>query len=240
MEQSLDAYNPLASHYNQQFNYNAPSFTPQYIYTNQSSPVPPQSQYYNSNYSYYANTNGLISPNNLSPTYPFSNINNYNNNNATYYNYLCPSNTTHYHNSFSSSTNNDSAYQSQSEFISPNTENSDLNVSKFVSTPVNAQKVLNKKRKRLNDSESDSDQIKSIETINETVIEVKSKRPKVLKLNFAKSQSTNAFGPGETESLCSICNLAFYSTAKLLMHQHKFHKNGSSTECPVCCKYYFN
>ena len=242
IEQSV-LYQPSSSSlYNQQFDYNFQNYAPQHIYTNQSSPVPQQTNYYNQTYSYYPNSNGFLSPSALSPTYPtYSNITNYNNTNTTFYNHLhCPNNTTQFQNSFTSSINNDSAYQSQSEFISPNADMSDLNSSKFVSTPVNAQKVLNKKRKRPSDFENDIEQITPTENVNETVIEVKSKRPKVLKLNF-NPQTTDAYGndSGETESFCPICNLVFYSYAKLLMHQHKFHKNGSSTECPICCKYIF-
>jgi hypothetical protein len=54
------------------------------------------------------------------------------------------------------------------------------------------------------------------------------KRPKIFKLD----QNDDA---NEMQT-CGLCNLAFNSTAKLLMHQNKYHNNGSSTECPICCK----
>jgi hypothetical protein len=240
--------------YNAQFTYNSQNYPTPYNYTNQSSPALPQSQsqYYNSSYQYYyPNTNGFLSPSDLSPTNTFTN--NYNNQTATnpmthasYYNYACPSNTTQFQNSFTSSVNNDSAYQSQSEIISPNvgTTFDDLNASKFVSTPVNVERALNKKRKRQSESDTESaEQVSPLSpfSVNETLVEVKSKRPKVLKLNFATSISiingVTTTDSNESESFCTICNMSFFSTAKLLMHHHKVHKNGSSTQCPICCKF---
>jgi len=239
-----------SNQYNPQFAYNTQCYPTPYTYTNQSSPPLPQSQYYNASYqNYYPNTNGFLSPSDLSPTNTYTN--NYNSLTATntmthssYYNYACPSNA-QFQNSFTSSANNDSAYQSQSEIISPNVGITfeESNASKFVSTPVNVERVLNKKRKR--QSESDNDSVEQVSplspfSVNETLVEVKSKRPKVLKLNFASSISMIngvTSDSSESESLCTICNMSFFSTAKLLMHHHKVHKNGSSTQCPICCKY---
>jgi hypothetical protein len=75
------------------------------------------------------------------------------------------------------------------------------------------------------------------------------KRPKVIKLNI--SQTSIGFGSVNSTVLpsdinlptnnltksfpCSECNSSFNIVAKLFMHQHKHHKNRSSTECPVCC-----
>jgi hypothetical protein len=80
------------------------------------------------------------------------------------------------------------------------------------------------------------------------------KRPKVMKLNIA--QTNIGFGTVEftpilpsdlattpnnvTKSFkCTECSASFSIAAKLFMHQHKQHKNRSSTECPICCKYFF-
>ena len=35
---------------------------------------------------------------------------------------------------------------------------------------------------------------------------------------------------------CTMCSQSFGSAAKLFMHQHKYHKNGSSLQCPICFK----
>ena len=73
------------------------------------------------------------------------------------------------------------------------------------------------------------------------------KRPKVVKLDI--SQTNIGFGkvredvlPSESSNAvsksfqCSECPASFSIAAKLFMHQHKNHKNRSSTECPICCK----
>ena len=41
----------------------------------------------------------------------------------------------------------------------------------------------------------------------------------------------------QNEIICTYCNLVFNSKAKLIMHEYKYHGNGSSTECPICCKF---
>jgi hypothetical protein len=70
-----------------------------------------------------------------------------------------------------------------------------------------------------------------------------SKRPKILKLNMAINSCDSASPSSPTSSndqtptfKCVVCTLPFNSAAKLLMHQHKYHKNGSSMQCPICCK----
>ncbi len=246
----LEPYDSSSTQYSQ-FEYSNQNYHTSYDHTDQSSPTPLQSQFCNiSLQNYYSNPNGFLSSNNLSPayTYPY----NYNNtaarntlNYASYYNNACSSNTTQFQNSFTSSMNNDSAYQS--EIISPNagTSSVDMYTSEFVSTPVNFERALNKKRKRQSESNTDSvEQFSQISSINVSPysanVEVKSKRPKVLKLNFTSpisminGASTNS---SDNESVCPICNMSFYSAAKLLMHHHKIHKNGSSNQCPICCKF---
>lgn len=56
------------------------------------------------------------------------------------------------------------------------------------------------------------------------------KRPKIVKL-------TDAYRKPAVPFKCTSCPAEFQSTAKYLMHQHKHHNNGSSTQCPVCCKF---
>jgi hypothetical protein len=247
----LEPYHSSSVQYNPQFEYNNQNYHTSYNHIYQSSPAPPQSQYYN----YYPHPNGLLPPSSLSPTNTYPN--NYNNiaaTNTVNYdsnynnNYAYLGSTTQFQNSFSSSMNNDSAYQS--EIISPNdgTTSVNLNASNaFVSTPVNFERALNKKRKRQSESNTDIvEQVSKISRIklsplnaNETSVEVKSKRPKVLKLNFTSSISMIngvTTDSSEHESSCPICNMLFNSVAKLLMHHHKIHKNGTSNECPICCK----
>ena len=79
------------------------------------------------------------------------------------------------------------------------------------------------------------------------------KRPKVLKLDLTKTNigfgtvsSTPSFQINSNSEIssevtntfsCNICEQSFTTAAKLFMHQHKYHKNGSSTQCPICCKF---
>ena len=76
------------------------------------------------------------------------------------------------------------------------------------------------------------------------------KRPKVIKLDISKTNI--GFGnvvqtalPSDFNTTannvhksfnCTECNASFSIAAKLFMHQHKQHKNRSSTECPICGK----
>jgi hypothetical protein len=74
------------------------------------------------------------------------------------------------------------------------------------------------------------------------------KRPKVMKLDI--NQTNIGFGPIEYNPVysndsisssklfqCTECSASFIIAAKLFMHQHKHHKNRSSNECPICCKF---
>jgi uncharacterized Zn-finger protein len=68
-----------------------------------------------------------------------------------------------------------------------------------------------------------------------------SKRPKILKLDLnLPNQLTDCQKISQNIIQCTQCSLTFNSTAKLLMHQYKFHGNGSSTECPICFKKFGN
>ena len=58
------------------------------------------------------------------------------------------------------------------------------------------------------------------------------KRAKIVKLDQEMHQQSIV------EFVCQYCNLIFNSKAKLIMHEYKYHCNGSSTECPICCKIY--
>lgn len=128
--------------------------------------------------------------------------------------------------SSSNQLNNDSGYTSENSSPTLNshlqatspikTNESDCAKNNFHSTPVTIDNA--KKRKRNNTNESD-------ETED---YETSSKRAKPLKLNIAQVKG---------KLKCMTCTAQFDSVAKLLIHEHKFHKNGSSNECPICCKY---
>jgi hypothetical protein len=51
-----------------------------------------------------------------------------------------------------------------------------------------------------------------------------------------KSESNIHPDDEETYYKCTTCSVPFNSLAKLLMHQHKYHNNGMSSQCPICCK----
>lgn len=84
-------------------------------------------------------------------------------------------------------------------------------------------------------------------TITPTVQVKKGKRPRVVKLDLTRTSI--GFGvPQKSSKLndqvsdidcqlkCSMCSKSFKSSAKLFMHQHKYHNNGSSLQCPICLK----
>lgn len=92
------------------------------------------------------------------------------------------------------------------------------------------------------ESQVNTEQVQSISPI----IQVKkSKRPRVVKLDL--EQTSIGFGvPQKSTKLkdsdvegqlkCTMCTKTFKSSAKLFMHQHKYHNNGSSLQCPICLK----
>lgn len=74
------------------------------------------------------------------------------------------------------------------------------------------------------------------------------KRPRVVKLDLTKTSigfgvpqkvsklQGNQVSEIEGQLNCTMCSRSFKSSAKLFMHQHKYHKNGSSLQCPICLK----
>jgi len=96
------------------------------------------------------------------------------------------------------------------------------------------------------------DHTHAIETVSEAVTEpIKSKkRPRVIKLDLASTNigfgvvhsktkvatTTDELVSENNPIKCTMCNQTFVSMAKLFMHQHKYHKNGSSLQCPICYK----
>ena len=89
-----------------------------------------------------------------------------------------------------------------------------------------------------------------IEQVESTVPakKINNKRPRVVKLDLkctsigfgvpqkvSKSQG-NQVSDVDGHLKCNMCSRTFKSSAKLFMHQHKYHKNGSSLQCPICLK----
>ena len=68
-------------------------------------------------------------------------------------------------------------------------------------------------------------------TLSDISNEKSNKRAKILKLDPISPADE------QNEIICVYCNLVFNSKAKLIMHEYKYHGNGSSTECPICCKF---
>ncbi len=103
-------------------------------------------------------------------------------------------------------------------------------------TTIEQQQQVNRKRKHTDNCDQIVEQIFTEAAIlanqqkNEINENKSSKRPKILKLEPTDEQP---------EIICSFCNLVFNSKAKLIMHEYKYHGNGSSTECPICCKLIF-
>ena len=54
--------------------------------------------------------------------------------------------------------------------------------------------------------------------------------------NSAPTAAANATNSNTLTYTCTNCLQIFSSLAKYLMHKHKVHSNGSSTQCPVCSK----
>ena len=63
------------------------------------------------------------------------------------------------------------------------------------------------------------------------------RRPRVAKLNLSGvNQKYKVQTATSSAFKCNLCPQSFVSAAKLFMHQHKYHKNGSSLQCPICFK----
>ena len=80
-----------------------------------------------------------------------------------------------------------------------------------------------KKRKRCN-----------IEKLN-IVIDTES-RSNQIKLRRETNEESLSIGNLTNQQFkCDQCSRQFVSACKLLMHKHKQHLNGSSSQCPICC-----
>lgn len=80
----------------------------------------------------------------------------------------------------------------------------------------------------------------------------RAKLTKITKLDYVDSSSSSSSSSNDSRNsaliaanavnsntltyTCTNCLQIFSSLAKYLMHKHKVHSNGSSTQCPVCCK----
>lgn len=73
----------------------------------------------------------------------------------------------------------------------------------------------------------------SVESTQQYNKSKRAKLTKIEKLDYAEPTSESASSSAYN---CSSCLLGFSSLAKYLMHKHKVHSNGSSTQCPVCRK----
>ncbi len=92
---------------------------------------------------------------------------------------------------------------------------------------------------------TENENISSVSSINQIK---KNKRPRVVKLDLTQTSigfgvpqkvsklKENQVSELESQLKCSMCSKSFKSSAKLFMHQHKYHKNGSSLQCPICLK----
>lgn len=156
--------------------------------------------------------------------------------------------------------NNDSAYQSilindssanesiDKQNISPvKFETATFNATNSASTPEqpnNQKESKQQKRKRTTEDNS------SVRCERECEMPCKSterqKRAKIEKLNILigsskpECQEISNDLLSNNDSLqftCQVCSAVLNSAAKLLMHQFKYHKNGTSNQCPVCRKY---
>ena len=189
------------------------------------------------NYKFYASTYSNSSPFTAPPIYynsQYQQPNYYIYQNNNYYNAG--------NNSSLDSSNNDSAYQSYHETssyshslnqsLNQSHQQASLQASQLESTP--AANDNTKKKRRRDDTDEIEDSV-SYNKENETPASKDvAKRPKIFKLNVDSTENLQV-----KELKCNVCMLPFNSLAKLLMHQHKYHKNGSSTQCPICCEYIF-
>ena len=62
------------------------------------------------------------------------------------------------------------------------------------------------------------------------------KRPKMVKFSLSETAANASSASGVAEYQCEVCQVKCNSMARYLMHQHKYHRQGSSTQCPVCRK----
>lgn len=230
-----------------------------------SSPVSNTNKYYsptqaNQNYGFsYPNPAPYYS----SPVYNATNQSIFYNNNSYYYsshdNDCLPNCSSSYYNS------SDSAYQTQIEETSTNSPNriNTLNLSNNwssnqQSTPIkpNEDKKQRKPKTKRDDCEiNDQDNYgKENQVSNEMQVCHSSKRPKLLKLNINPSctdyneslnkdqeQINNKNNYNVTNKFnCDKCTVSFNCAAKLIMHEYKVHKGGSTRQCPICNKKFGN
>ena len=178
--------------------------------------------YYNSSSFYNYNPSSCFRQTNLNSMAEDFNYN-FNNNrsdvNSSYYQYGY--NTYHYQNE------NDSAYYSASDYSNYSLNGTFFNNSG--SSPNIYSEQSSKKRLRQESTPKDNE--------TENCGEQSRKRAKVVKfgendLNILKLANSC----GDNKYICTICSIPFESKAKLLMHEHKYHKGGSSKQCPICRK----
>ncbi len=167
-----------------------------------------------------------------------------------------------YNSSISSSTSPSSVSSVSSEYLSPcnfqETNNYTMPVRNFSSPAPNYpayQETCTPFRENTQFSNPTSTPYQ--ETVNfqpavDTTTQPKksNKRPHVIKIDLAQASmgfgvvhsktkvasSTNDIVSASNPIKCTMCNQSFVSLAKLFMHQHKYHKKGSSLQCPICYK----
>ena len=117
----------------------------------------------------------------------------------------------------------------------------------YTSTPYQ-QVEIKKNQIQLNENSSSSSSNASVESNISPTIKKAEKRPRVIKLDLAKTSigfgvaQKNNNRPETSDQCtsnpfkCTMCTQSFNIAAKLFMHQHKYHKNGSSLQCPICFK----
>ena len=146
--------------------------------------------------------------------------------------YTSPSPTSHYTSYYT-----DNNYLPSSEQVSSLYSSTPYQLTKTQLEPI-----------QLNENSFNSSSNASVDSNISPAIKKAEKRPRVIKLDLTKTsigfgvaQKNN--NRSETSDQCSsnpfkctMCTQSFNIAAKLFMHQHKYHKNGSSLQCPICFK----
>ena len=228
--------------------------THNYFYSNQTA-----SQYAfnaNRNYNYFSTPNAY--------QHEYNSVNSSYN---TYYNYSPYSDRIKNYSYFNQT---DSAYTSQYDSISRNTPSLNNSNEEFQlcmnnrvfkqeSTPIKLISTVSdrkQKRKRIDTEQNELPENNQIKPVINYALPIESdnsaKRPKLLKLSVNPTTNNVKIDKEEDEEFnrnnfkesnlfnCDKCTATFNCAARLIMHQHKIHKGGSSKECPICLKKFGN